>query len=316
MTFTQLLVPIAPGQEIDDSHHQAFQFANNCSANVTLLLVIKELAEFKEIFHLSGSSLNVLDQATHHFKDHLAQQARTLSEQYANIRFTTKVRVGTPFIEIIQEADESNSSMIIINSYRESKQDACERGSNTLNLMRKSEVPIWSLSRAPRATRNVVAAVDLTNNEYQDFNAQLLAMAVDFCTQIGASLTLCHVWKFESEGFLKDWSGYSDIEIALLAQEMRKERQSRLSKLLEGQKECSVDIATKILEGETREVFPQYVADEDIDLVILGSMSRTGIAGFVLGNTAEAMVSQLDCSVVTLKPDTFASPVLKHHNEK
>ncbi|OAJ94928.1 universal stress protein [Vibrio bivalvicida] len=310
MTFTQLLVPIAPGQEIDDSHHQAFQFANKCSAKVTLLLVIKELAEFKEIYHLSGSSLNVLDKATHHLKNDLEKQARTLSDQYSNIRFSTKVRVGTPFIEIIKEADESDASMIIINSYRQSKKDACERGSNTLNLMRKSEAPIWSLSRVPSSIRNVVVAVDLTNDEYQDFNAQLLSMAIDFCSSVGASLTLCHVWKFESEGFLRDWSGYSDIEIALIAKEMRKERLSRLNALLEVHKDSPIKIEPKVLEGETREVFPKYVADYKMDLVILGSMSRSGISGFVLGNTAEAMINQLDCSVITLKPDTFSSPVL------
>jgi nucleotide-binding universal stress UspA family protein len=41
----------------------------------------------------------------------------------------------------------------------------------------------------------------------------------------------------------------------------------------------------------------------------MGSMSRSGIAGFVLGNTAEEMINQLDCSVITLKPDSFKSPI-------
>ncbi|MCO7023578.1 universal stress protein [Vibrio paracholerae] len=54
---------------------------------------------------------------------------------------------------------------------------------------------------------------------------------------------------------------------------------------------------------------PEYVISNEIDLVILGSMSRTGISGFVMGNTAESMINQLECSVMTLKPDSFKPPV-------
>ncbi|EOW9248181.1 TPA: universal stress protein, partial [Vibrio cholerae] len=61
--------------------------------------------------------------------------------------------------------------------------------------------------------------------------------------------------------------------------------------------------------GEPREVLPEYVISNEIDLVILGSMSRTGISGFVMGNTAESMINQLECSVMTLKPDSFKPPV-------
>lgn len=303
MTFTQLLVPIAPEQEINDSHHHAFQFANKCSATVTLLLVIKELAEFKEIYHLSGSSLDILDKATQHFQNSLTQHADTLSQQYPNVNFTTKVRVGKPLTEILAEAEQSQASMVIIDSYRETKTVACERGSNTLNLMRKAKLPIWSLSRVPSQIKHVAVAIDLTNSEYQDFNAQLLASSIEFCSLVGAKLSVCHVWKMESEGFLRDWSGYSDIEIALLAKSMREERIARLNTLLDEYQTSAVEIDTQVLEGETREVFPDYVVAQEIDVVFLGSMSRTGLSGLVLGNTAESMINQLDCSVITLKPN-------------
>jgi len=71
----------------------------------------------------------------------------------------------------------------------------------------------------------------------------------------------------------------------------------------------AVPIQVKLLEGEPRDVLPKYVSSNEIDLVILGSMSRAGISGFVMGNTAESMINQLGCSVITLKPDSFKSPV-------
>jgi len=309
MAFNQLLVPIAPEQDLNDSHRQAFQFANQCGAKVTLQLVIKELAEYKDIYHLSGSTLNMLEHATKHYHDKLNQHIQTLNRHYPNIDFTSKVDAGIPFIEIIKDANRLDASMVIIDSYRQSKKEACERGSNTLNLMRKSETPIWSLGRDSAPINQVIAAIDLTNSEYHEFNTKLVAMAVEFCTKMNATLTLCHVWQLESEGFLRDWSGYSDIEIALLAKNMREERLNRLNALLSPYANSKTEIHTALLEGETREVFPQYVRDNDMDLVVMGSMSRSGISGFVLGNTAEDMINTLDCSVITLKPDSFKSPV-------
>lgn len=307
MAFTKLLVPIAPEQEVNQALHQAFVFANQQSAHVTLLVVIKELAEFKDIYHISGTALDILDKATEFYHQAMEDHVQTLTKQYPQITFLVKVRVGIPYIEIIKEANESQSSMVIIDSHREDRQEVCQRGSNTLNLMRKSETPIWSIATHSAPIKNVVAAIDLTNQDYQDFNKKLIALAHEFCASINANLTFCHVWKLESEGFLRDWSGYKDIDIALLSQKMRQERMERLKVLLAPHEKSSVPMQVELLEGETRQVLPQYVSDNGIDLVILGSMSRTGISGFVMGNTAESMINQLSCSVITMKPDSFKS---------
>ncbi len=109
---------------------------------------------------------------------------------------------------------------------------------------------------------------------------------------------------------MRKWNRYEDIDIALLSKSMRDDRMARLQSLLEPYENSAITTNVELLEGETREVLPEYVVNSDIDLVILGSLSREGIAGFLMGNTAESILNQLDCSVVTLKPDSFKSPVL------
>ena len=44
------------------------------------------------------------------------------------------------------------------------------------------------------------------------------------------------------------------------------------------------------------------------DLVIMGTVCRTGVAGFFIGNTAENVLQKVDCSVLTVKPEDFVSP--------
>ena len=43
--------------------------------------------------------------------------------------------------------------------------------------------------------------------------------------------------------------------------------------------------------------------------MILGTLGRTGVPGLFIGNTAEAVLHQVDCSVLALKPPGFVSPV-------
>ena len=41
----------------------------------------------------------------------------------------------------------------------------------------------------------------------------------------------------------------------------------------------------------------------------MGTVGRTGIPGFFIGNTAEGILTQVNCSVLTVKPVGFESPV-------
>jgi nucleotide-binding universal stress UspA family protein len=38
-------------------------------------------------------------------------------------------------------------------------------------------------------------------------------------------------------------------------------------------------------------------------------VARTGVRGFFIGNTAETILEQIDCSVLAIKPPGFVTPV-------
>jgi len=41
----------------------------------------------------------------------------------------------------------------------------------------------------------------------------------------------------------------------------------------------------------------------------MGTVCRTGVAGFFIGNTAEDVLNQVESSVLTVKPDGFVTPI-------
>jgi universal stress protein E len=42
---------------------------------------------------------------------------------------------------------------------------------------------------------------------------------------------------------------------------------------------------------------------------VMGTISRGGIPGVLVGNTAERLLPRLDCSLLTVKPEDFVCPV-------
>jgi nucleotide-binding universal stress UspA family protein len=58
-----------------------------------------------------------------------------------------------------------------------------------------------------------------------------------------------------------------------------------------------------------RDVLPAFAVSHGVDLVVMGTVCRTGIAGLFIGNTAELVLQQVNCSVLAVKPDGFVSPI-------
>jgi hypothetical protein len=63
-----------------------------------------------------------------------------------------------------------------------------------------------------------------------------------------------------------------------------------------------------LVQGEPRLLIPKLAAKERIDLIVMGTFCRTGIPGFLIGNTAEHILQNVDCSVLAVKPEGFVTP--------
>ena len=64
MLFKQLLVPVAPEQKITSSLNNILNIADECESKITLLMVIEDMDELKEISQYSVKTLDILDKVT------------------------------------------------------------------------------------------------------------------------------------------------------------------------------------------------------------------------------------------------------------
>jgi hypothetical protein len=83
----------------------------------------------------------------------------------------------------------------------------------------------------------------------------------------------------------------------------------RVEKILSAYSLRGVKHTLHLLKGEAENVIPELAEKENVDLIVLGTVGRSGIPGFFIGNTAESILNQANCSVLTLKPEGFVSPI-------
>lgn len=62
---------------------------------------------------------------------------------------------------------------------------------------------------------------------------------------------------------------------------------------------------TIAIKGDPKETLPLYANEIDAKLVVMGAVARIGIAGLIIGNTAENTLYRLNQSVLAIKPKGF-----------
>jgi nucleotide-binding universal stress UspA family protein len=61
--------------------------------------------------------------------------------------------------------------------------------------------------------------------------------------------------------------------------------------------------------GKPDEVILKCIHDYKIDLLLMGTVGRTGATGAMIGNTAERLLPEVTCSVLAAKPPDFRCPI-------
>jgi len=64
-----------------------------------------------------------------------------------------------------------------------------------------------------------------------------------------------------------------------------------------------------LIKDRAQNAIPVKARELNVDLIIMGTVARTGIPGYFIGNTSESILNQVQCSVLTMKPPGFVSPV-------
>lgn len=256
-------------------------------------------------------------------KQHLA----TLVEPYQDrLSIETRALSGIPFLEIVREVLRYGYDLVIkpAETY-----DWLDRlfSSGDMHLLRKCPCPVWLIKpEAPKTCRRILAAVDVGDDYPQAelqtryaLNRQVLEMAGSLALSEFAELHIVHAWDAVGENLMRTrapFMGGADDKITQYVEQVRKRHQHNLDALMrEMNRRLGQDAMDylkpriHLVKGSARKEVPALSRQLEVDLIVMGTVARIGIPGFIMGNTAEAILNQIDCSVLAVKPPGFVTPV-------
>jgi len=245
-------------------------------------------------------------------REQLEEELRnfTAAEAWKGIAVTTEVLEGRDFIEIIQKVLKDEHDLVI-------KVRVDEDGSDQLamRLFRKFPCPVWIIRNSKTGNyMRILAALDLGNrqDENRQLNRKIIELTESMARLEGAESHYIHALHLEFEGMMRGPRfSLSDTEIAGLKRELKEESKKTLEQLFQ---ETGVQAAPEtihLVEGETSVTIQKAIEDLAIDVLVMGTVARSGVPGLIIGNKAEKVLSSIDCTVLAVKPSGYVSPVNK-----
>jgi nucleotide-binding universal stress UspA family protein len=229
------------------------------------------------------------------------------------LNVSTKQLLGIPFIQVVREVKENGIDLVIKPVDGPGKFVDMLFGSFDMHLMRKCPCPVWMIKSSQRKQyARILAAVDTDPKEKENvnLNALILDLATSLALKEGSELHIVHAWKMHYEAMLRSGRAhFPKADVDNMVRDTRKIHKQQFDTLLEQYDLQDLNAKIHLLKGEAGEVVPELAHRKRVELVIMGTVARTGIPGFFIGNTAEKTLSRVDCSVLTVKPGSFSTPV-------
>lgn len=244
--------------------------------------------------------------------DHLDNMKDIAAELVkSGVQVTTKHCNGKPYLEIIREALRGDYDLIMKPAESGTTAKSILFGSTDMQLFRMSPTPIWAFKPTSNTElRKIMVAVDLLpdDQEKSDLADRVLQWGKHVAGLVGAKLDVVHIWDLYGETTLRGKSVSAYTVDKLVSQEKQKHQQWLNEALAKNGLEQE-KVRIHFHKGEANKLIPEIANTMDTDLLVIGTVGRTGIPGFFIGNTADSVLRQIDCSVLAIKPEGFLTPV-------
>jgi nucleotide-binding universal stress UspA family protein len=316
-TFNNILYVIEdPAAESVDVVKRVISLARNNQARLRLLHVADEprLGPFTGKLAKQDMKARLQARATELLRTRV-QQAGGDPDTVIEVRF------GPGFIEVVRQVLRDGHDLVIKSAGKGGHHSFLYGGTDH-HLLRKCPCPVWILAHETRANyAQVLAAVDFDPWEEDTVENELNRRILDFAASLAvtdfAQLHIVHAWEPITDNVIRVFgSDLSESEHAANREKEWHERQTRLDLLDQRMRKHFGDDTHGYLSprfhlrrGDPRDVIPAVATELDADLVVMGTVSRTGIPGLLIGNTAEVILNNLECSVLAVKPEGFITPV-------
>jgi len=219
------------------------------------------------------------------------------------------VVTGPRFLEVIRKVLRDRHDLVVLTADGGGLGDRL-LGNTARHLMRKCPCPVWAVKPGGGAPYpRILAAVDPDPSDPAALalSEKVLTLAASLARLEQSELHIVHAWSLYGETLLRRHGNRAEVDA--MAEQARSVHEEQLGALLAGFDLGDLKHEVHLLKGDPGPTITEATTAIAPDLVVIGTVARTGLAGFFIGNTAEAVLDRVDCSVLAIKPDGFVTPV-------
>ncbi len=287
--------------------NRAIHLAMENEAILTLMDVVKPVPKGLGILVETHASTELEAQIA---KDHRQELLRMASEYSdTGVAIDAIVSVGDPAQEIVRQV-LANQHDLVMKTADGLSASGRIFGSVGRSLLRICPCPVWLLKPEIHGEFDrVLAAVDVDAEDegHIELNRKILKLAHSVAQRENAELHVVGAWDLWMETSLRRRAGDKATDAELARHESRANQS--LNELLHVDYAKPNEFHRHLKCGPAASVIRTIADKIEADLLVMGTVCRTGVAGFLIGNTAETVLSDIGCSVLAVKPHGFVSPV-------
>lgn len=232
-----------------------------------------------------------------------ALEATVEEAKNSGVEASLEVHEDRVWLEVTRAALREKADLVIVGKRDESSDDGRRLGSVAVKLLRKCPTPVWVVKpEHDLVHRCVLAATDL---------GPVGDLAVVCASYVAArhecDLHVVHAWQMPFAMQMES----STMDEEEFAAEVERLRQSCIDHIKESLARYDGPVEPHIhtSKGSPAQIIREAVAHLDPDLLVMGTISRAGLAGVLIGSTAERLLDRVDCSILAVKPEDFVSPI-------
>jgi universal stress protein A len=147
----------------------------------------------------------------------------------------------------------------------------------------------------------------LVPTDFSETADAALAYAKQLAGRLGASLHLLHVFRNPYEAALYAPEVYVPVPVETRQRALKDAREC-LAQRLTADEETYFRGTRGIVTGLTVNEIVKYATDHAVDLIVMGTHGRRGVAHLFLGSVAEHVVRTARCPVLTVRGDVAEEP--------
>jgi len=285
---------------------QCFELARHNKGSVTIMDVVASVGtnDKRQQVYLDNIQRTLVKERV----EAIEKMLLGLKTDTAGVKVNIEVVPGKDYIEVIKAVIKKKFDVLVKAPHHKGIIAGVLFGNAELNLMRKCPCPVWIIKPdRKKRIRKIVAAVDLVENRRKSRNLseEIVDLAVGVAEREGAEVDVVFAWQHPFEPHVR--TRIESAEYNNIINAIKENGRSKLGELVG--MHLDADISSHLINGTPDKAILKYVEKNDIDLLVMGTLSRSGVPGLLIGNTAEVILNAANCSVVTMKPEGFESPV-------